>query len=450
MAVPLGLVRHHDLQKGADFMTRTRTSGWRRGIGAAAAAGMVGSMIVWNGPAQAVPNKGRNGLIACGATLPTSTPGVNDFEIFTMRPDGSNPVNITDENPITDYNPLWTADGTKIIYEAESVGQAVDDTFELWIMNPDGSAKTILYANGKPEDIPRGVHPDGSQIVVQSNETGNNEIFKMNADGTGKVNLTNNPASDGWPRWGADGTRIYFHSNRSGNFDIWSMDPFGGNLVNLTADSPLSDNTVEVSPDGRKLAFTRQFAGGDSEIFTMDVNGANPTNVTNSPGYDSIVTWSPDNTTLIWTSLRSGDFEVFSMPATGGPATRLTFRPGFDGRCDWQRLCTISGSGQIVGTEGDDVICGSPGDDQIAGLGGNDILLGFGGNDSLSGGDGDDTLFGGIGNDSLVGSFGNDFSSAGPGDDRISAEAGERIDVGAGTADQCAVRGVAGCPPRLS
>jgi len=142
-----------------------------------------------------------------------------------MNPDGSNRTNITDENPITDYNPLWTADGTKIIYEAESVGQAIDDTFELWTMNPDGTGKTILYANGKPEDIPRGVHPDGSQIVVQSNETGNADIFKLNADGTDKVNLTNHPAGDAWPRWGADGTRIYFHSNRSGNFDIWSMDP---------------------------------------------------------------------------------------------------------------------------------------------------------------------------------------------------------------------------------
>jgi len=71
-------------------------------------------MLVFNGAAQAVPNKGLNGLIACGGTLPTGTPGVSDFEIYVMHPDGSNRTNITDENPITDYNPLWTADGTKI------------------------------------------------------------------------------------------------------------------------------------------------------------------------------------------------------------------------------------------------------------------------------------------------------------------------------------------------
>ncbi|HEX2047620.1 MAG TPA: hypothetical protein VHF27_07645 [Acidimicrobiales bacterium] len=422
----------------------------RRVATMATVAGLLGAGLVWNAPAQAVPNLGINGLIACGGTLPTDRPNVSDFDIYTMNPDGSNRTNITDENPITDYNPLWTADGRKIIYEAESVGQAVDDTFELWIMNPDGTGKQILYANGLPEDIPRGVHPDGSQIVVQSNETGNNEIFKMDADGKNKVNLTNHPSNDGWPRWSADGTRIFFHSNRTGNFDIWSMDPFGGNLINLTAGSLFSDNTVEVSPDGRKLAFTRQLTSGP-EIFTMDVDGSNQVNVTNSPGYDSIVTWSPDNTTLIWTSQRTGDFEVFSMPATGGPQTQITFAPGFDGRCDWQRLCTITGTGDIEGTEGDDVICGGPGTDRIAGLGGDDLLLGFGGDDFITGGPGDDTVFGGIGTDAIVGAEGVDFLSAGPGADRIVADPDERIDVGAGPGDLCAIGNQpVACPPRLS
>ena len=76
-----------------------------------AAGALLGSMIAWNGPAQAVPNAGLNGLIACGGELPTGTPGVADFEIYVMNPDGSNRTNITDENPITDYNPLWTSDG---------------------------------------------------------------------------------------------------------------------------------------------------------------------------------------------------------------------------------------------------------------------------------------------------------------------------------------------------
>ncbi|HWI05338.1 MAG TPA: hypothetical protein VNT52_16155, partial [Acidimicrobiales bacterium] len=49
--------------------------------------------------------------------------------------------------------------------------------------------------------------------------------------------------------------------------------------------------------------------------------------------------------------------------------------------------CTITGAGDILGTEGDDVICGSEGPDRIFGGGGNDVIFGLGGGDQLSGGD---------------------------------------------------------------
>jgi Ca2+-binding RTX toxin-like protein len=109
----------------------------------------------------------------------------------------------------------------------------------------------------------------------------------------------------------------------------------------------------------------------------------------------------------------------------GSDVRRVTNNPAVDQRCDWQPLCTIYGSGQISGTEGDDIICGSEGNDQIAGLGGNDIIYGFGGDDQISGGPGNDRMFGGLGTDSITGGLGTDFISAGPGNDRIVANEGD-------------------------
>lgn len=55
----------------------------------------------------------------------------------------------------------------------------------------------------------------------------------MNADGTGQVNVTNNPAFDYGPAWSDDGTKIAFVSNRDGNPEIYVMNADGTETVNL-------------------------------------------------------------------------------------------------------------------------------------------------------------------------------------------------------------------------
>ena len=49
------------------------------------------------------------------------------------------------------------------------------------------------------------------QLLVSSNRGGNFDIYKMKANGTGVVNLTNDPAADTNPRW--CGNRIVFASH---------------------------------------------------------------------------------------------------------------------------------------------------------------------------------------------------------------------------------------------
>src|SRR4051794_38183664 len=65
------------------------------------------------------------------------------------------------------------------------------------------------------------------------------DIHVANPDGTGEVNLTNNPASDRFPAWSPDGTKIAFVSDRElypydQYPDVWIMDADGSNLRRLT------------------------------------------------------------------------------------------------------------------------------------------------------------------------------------------------------------------------
>jgi TolB protein len=65
--------------------------------------------------------------------------------------------------------------------------------------------------------------PDGKRIAFVSNRDGNNDICLMNADGTGRVNVTDHPAQDTSPAWSPDGRKLAFVSDRSGAAEVYVL-----------------------------------------------------------------------------------------------------------------------------------------------------------------------------------------------------------------------------------
>lgn len=91
------------------------------------------------------------------------------------------------------------------------------------------------------------------------------------------------PANAAFP--GANG-KIAFMSMRDGNAEIYKMNPDGSNLTNLTENGAI-DIEPAVSPDGKKIAFTSN-RSGNFEVYTMNaLDGSGQKNRTNRGAADA-------------------------------------------------------------------------------------------------------------------------------------------------------------------
>jgi WD40 repeat protein len=159
-------------------------------------------------------------------------------------------------------------------------------------------------------------------IAFRSDRTGNNEIYEMNGDGSGLINLTNNSSDDDLPAWSPDGSRIVFCTTRDGNYEIYSMNADGSDKTNLS-DSPLEDCSSSWSPDGTQIAFASN-RDGNNEIYVMNADGSGKTRLIDNPAFDIFPNWSPDGKQIVFVSDRDGQMDIYVMNVDGSAVIRLT------------------------------------------------------------------------------------------------------------------------------
>jgi len=74
--------------------------------------------------------------------------------------------------------------------------------------------------------------------------------------------------------------------------------------------------TTPPSPAQDKIAFN-SFREGNLEIYMMDADGSNQTNLANNPASDSSPSWSPDGSKIAFISMHDGNSEIYVMDADG-------------------------------------------------------------------------------------------------------------------------------------
>lgn len=193
----------------------------------------------------------------------------------------------------------------------------------LSLVNPDGTGFVAVHSGALPS-----WSPDGRKLAFTDTQA-NDDIFVIDAGGTGLRRLTDSPARDWCPAWSPDGERIAFTSNRSGigASDVWVMNRDGSAQENLTR----NPSSVEAScpswrPDGRKMLFTRGETGiaASNGAYTMNPDGTGQTLLV----ADAVLPrWSPDGTSVAFCAFRNNRWDIYVVNADGSNERKLTEGP---------------------------------------------------------------------------------------------------------------------------
>lgn len=243
-----------------------------------------------------------------------------NFEIYSINPDGSDEKRLTD-HPAIDMHPFWSPDGKKIGFTSQRDINLENPNIlnpEVYVMDPDGRNEKRL-TNHPAEDWGNSWSHDGKKILLTSDRSGNWDVYSMNVDGTGLNNLTKHSAWDMDPDWSPDSSKIVFASNRGGtyasDFRIYVMNADGSDVKKLMDDEHICIYP-RWSPDGTKIAFMSE-RDENWDIYSINVDGTGLKKLTKSPFMDLYPDWSPDGKEIVFMSDRDGNSEIYVMRAEG-------------------------------------------------------------------------------------------------------------------------------------
>jgi Tol biopolymer transport system component len=270
-------------------------------------------------------------FIAVGQWIAFTSRRDGNEEIYLMKPDGSDPVNLTN-HPAADNLPTWSPDGQQLAFISDRSGKP-----EVYRMGYDGSGLTQLT------DLPNvdafwnlSWSPDGSRLAVEAlltyEVTGElfGRIFLVQADGSGISDLTHNnlPTRVYEPQWSPDGDWIAYTRGGQAPAYVRLVRPDGSEDQAFNR-SIRNTQAFAWSPDGSQIAYISScsycevYDNEPADLRLAYLDGSEPETLYR---FDRLLldlyrlSWSPEGSYLAFTVNEGKDSirHLYLVPAIGG------------------------------------------------------------------------------------------------------------------------------------
>ena len=209
------------------------------------------------------------------------------FELWRINADGTGLTQLThDGDNSNETQHVTSPDGTMIAYQRVIGGDS-----KVWLMSSDGTGafQAPFISGGYGYHLfGNGWSPNSQTLAFYGyNSAWQRGLYLVQRDGSGLMSLS----QDGFgTEWSPDGQFLYFTSDQTGDFEIFRMRADGSDVVNLT-NHPDNDAQAGLSWDGQKIAFLSSRVGSD-ELYIMDVDGTNVKNLSDSGAGETMHAWS--------------------------------------------------------------------------------------------------------------------------------------------------------------
>ncbi len=231
--------------------------------------------------------------------------------IYSVPVQGGEPKNLSEDFPSC-YNPRWTPDGKKIGFITSKSG-----SMQLWEMNADGSGKTQVSKADKDLNAFE-YAPTGNKIWYLADvkmDSTTQDIYPDLPKASGRV-ITNLMYRH-WDSWSDYSySHIFVSELKNGSYET------GTDILGKEAfDSPLApyfdSNEIAWSPDGNYIAYTSKKLKGreaavstNSDIYLYNLKAGSVVNISEgNPGYDRNPVFSPDGKKMAYNSMVTAGYE---------------------------------------------------------------------------------------------------------------------------------------------